>query len=155
MTARYLIHATLDTADMRRSPRSEVGASIIAGLQLVIDDALGAHTPIPGLPGLSLHMTAEGQTMLATVSSERGPIITYGVAVNARGGGGLWRLMHRDRLAAMPPLATDPDHPPSAPWCAARIEVGAALAMPDTMMALGDFGRCLAWAWIARWERAA
>jgi hypothetical protein len=47
----------------------------------------------------------------------------------------------------MPALATDRDEVPPEPWCAARIEVGS-LAFPDEMLWLGDFERCLAWAWL-------
>jgi hypothetical protein len=80
--------------------------------------------------------------------------VRTGVAVSSRSGTGLWHIMHRDRPPALPPLQTAPEKPPSAPWCAARMEVGALFMSPDTLMALGDFGRALAWAWITRWERA-
>lgn len=38
---------------------------------------------------------------------------------------------------------------PGEPWCAVRLEPGIAL-YPETAHWLGDFERCLAWAWLER-----
>jgi hypothetical protein len=64
--------------------------------------------------------------------------------------------MRRPRLAGDPPYAdewelpyvTDRDRPPPEPWCAALLDSAAARQSAEGLMAIGDFERCLAWAWL-------
>lgn len=74
----------------------------------------------------------------------RSPLLTLGVCAETAESAALWQALHRE---ATLPLATDPARPPAAPWCAVRIELGA-LPYLETMAWVGDFERCLAWAWI-------
>lgn len=72
------------------------------------------------------------------------PIITMAVAIDPRCGRELWAELHKEPSSS---LATSPAEPPKTPWLAARLDVGGALHR-ETMDWLGDFERCLAWAWI-------
>lgn len=72
-------------------------------------------------------------------------LATIGVATHSRCGSHLWRELHD-----MPgwPAATDRAECPPEPWCGVQLEYAIAL-QSDTAAWLGDFERCLAWAWVA------
>lgn len=156
-------HVTLNTGHSRRSYADEVSEEALTVARELLADALSAsrrEVEIPALAGCRLSATADGPLLIATVwgpptelrgsGPVRPPLVTYGVALRAKPGARLWRMLHQAQGAA---LETDPDVQPPAPWVAARIEVGVALlmeAMPDLMMDLADFGRVLAWAWATR-----
>jgi hypothetical protein len=162
LCGRYLHHVTITTGDARRSYREEVAEEALEAARDLLDDALGnpeIHTPIPGLP-CTLTASAEGRALIATVWSApvevcgtgpmRAALITIGIATHSRSGARLWRLLHQARR---PECVTDPDHVPTEPWVAARLEAGVALLaeeMPAIMMAVADLERCLGWAWIER-----
>jgi hypothetical protein len=74
------------------------------------------------------------------------PVITIGIAAKSRCSAKLWQMLHNHAMPGIP-VKTDINAPPSAPWCAARIEGGLA-HYPGAAAWLGDFERCLAWAWI-------
>lgn len=153
---RYVHHVTLTTGDVRYSPRDEVRDDIVAGLRPLIGRALtGKHTPVPTPDGAGFTLTggvlrdccaitlwAPDPSMDATPSHV--PVLTVGVAPHGRCGARLWRMLHEGATTL---VRTSPDERPPAPWCADRIEVGAAL-YPDAMHWTGDLSRCLAWAWI-------
>jgi len=155
MTERYIWHVTLDTGNTRRSPRSEVSDAILPGVRSMLKLALAGGQP-QVMNGCTLTAAAEGRCLLGTVwapvvtSSKPVPVVTIGVAEHSRCGRRLWQLMHDvAERTGMPPLATDRNNPPQEPWCAARIEIGSVAAL-ETMEWLGDFERCLAWAWLER-----
>lgn len=156
---RYIEHVTLTTGHTRRSPRSEVSDEVVAMLRPLLDRALrGEHVAIPGaVPACTMTGGVHGRCCAVTVWSQDPvsggtarpqpvPIATVGVAEHSRCGAYLWRHLHE---TAQPPqqLATRPDQVPPEPWCAARLEVGAAL-VPEAMEWLGDLERCIAWTWL-------
>ena len=155
MTELYIWHVTLDTGHTRRSPRSEVDDGVLPRVQAMLQQALAGERP-EVMNGCTLTAAAEGRCLLGTVWKPLGsvsksvPVVTIGVAEHSRCGGRLWRLMHdvADRTG-MPPLATNRTKPPQEPWCAARLEIGS-IAAVETMEWLGDFERCLAWAFLER-----
>lgn len=156
---RHLAHITLTTGHSRRSWRREVGDDTIALLQPLLADVLaGRQVAVPGDVGdYTLSASGAGRCLIATVwgppvaeaGGARPPVVTLGVAGHSRCGATLWRLLHDSPRppAVMPEMAIT--RCPPEPWCAVRIEVGAALC-PDAMAWLGDFERCLAWAWLER-----
>ena len=159
---RYIEHITLDTGDTRRSPRDEVDDVSIAALQDGLGAALaGDRVGIPGMDGYTMTATASGRCLMATVfgppiRGDKGtcddvPMLTLGIASHSRCGAALWRIMHQDRTDPMPALKTAGQPCPDEPWLAARLEIGAAI-YPEAMKWIGDWERCLAWAWLARLE---
>jgi hypothetical protein len=161
VTDRYFAHVTLTTSHVRRSYRSEVADEALDVVGRLLAEALDGRDPvIPGLvPRLcTLQVVGEGRCMSATVLSpydeETGglqPLVTIGVATHSRCGAALWRPLHQGEVVSLRDEASPPPCPPE-PWCAARIEPALAFYGPETALALGDFERCLAWAWIARCE---
>lgn len=150
---RYIWHVTLNTGDTRRSPRSEVSDEAVIVCRDLIDRATaGAEPRIPGQDA-TLTMAAEGRCALATVwaLADHAPLVTIGFAAHSRCAPRLWEILHdpASRMPQQPPIATRIGERPDAPWCAARIEIGLALHVEDAHW-LGDFERCLAWAWIER-----
>lgn len=155
---RTLLHITLTTGDSRESPASEVGADVIALLGPLLERALtGSHVPVPGdvQPACTMTGGIQGRCIALTVwgppdDGLRPPIVTFGVAAHSRCGAKLWQTLHAH---ATVPLATAGRRCPPEPWVAARIEPGAAL-YPEAMHWLGDYERCCAHAWLARYARA-
>ncbi len=163
MNAKFIRHLTLNTGHSRDSPREEVGEDIIDTCRDLIVGCLASHLyePIPAArdPDCVLVATREGRCLVATVSAlfvadhgelagelRRIPLVTIGVAESARCGATLWRALHAGRE---PGLQTDRNHPPQAPWCAARLEPSISYQLfAGAAHWLGDFERCLAWAWI-------
>lgn len=163
----YIRHITLATCHARDSYRSEVDDSVIASLQDIIAQMeakgrTGDTMPIPGPPGYSLSGQIGGRCMVVSVWADGPPselLLSIGIAAHERCGAAVWRTLHQVGLPAgslLPPpnlrsageyRMTDPDHQPRAPWCAAAMEM-AIIDHPDAMQWMGDFERCLAWAWL-------
>jgi len=148
---RWLNHLTLTTGHLRRSLRTEVADEAIAACAALLDAALAdedAWVPIPHAePACSLSVMRVRRCLLVSV---RGPeellLATVGIAAESRCAPSLWRLL----TEVGPAAATLPDlDRPAQPWCAARLEAGLAI-YPEAAHWLGDFERCLAWAWIER-----
>jgi hypothetical protein len=81
-----------------------------------------------------------------TVLPRRAPLVTIGTVVHQDESQLLWNLLHKP-AQGMLPLATQGGQPPTVPWCAARLEIGITLHPLPTEW-LGDFERCIAWAWM-------
>ncbi|MFM1991293.1 MAG: hypothetical protein RJA99_4250 [Pseudomonadota bacterium] len=147
MGDRYVQHVTLDTGDVRRSPRSEVRDDIVEMLDGWIGRMLAGETVQAGDVGIALTAQSRGRCLLIEVADSRSldPLATIGVGTHSRCGSPLWRELHADARGT----ATSPDRPPPEPWVAARLR-------PDLQQhlgvaeILGDLERCLAWAWIER-----
>lgn len=153
MPARYIHHVTLGTGDVRRSPRSDVADGVVAALRPLLDRALaGEHAPVPGQPGYTMTGGVHGRCCMVTVwrvvpdtvGPERVPVLSVGVGAHSRCGAYLWRAMHE---RADLTYATDPARCPPEPWCADRLDVGAAVYR-EALGWTGDLARCIAWAWI-------
>lgn len=149
-----MIHITLTTGHTRESPRSEVGDQVLPVVQDLLYRALvGERVPVPGVPQLcTMRASAADSALLITVYTEGGqsvPIVTFGIACHERDSRPLWEMLHDS--AAHTPIKTNREKPPSAPWCAARIEVGSAIHQ-QPMDWVGDFERCIAWGWMEMQE---
>ncbi len=157
----YLNHITLDTGNLRRSPRAEVGDETLRILTPWLHGALesGQHTPFPAefdMSHFSVKATKENGSLLVTVFAPRGPhtpgkphvgqtmpLVTLGVAQRSRQGAELWAKMVA-QFGAAPGLQK-----PSEPWCAVALHPPV-VGYPESLDWLGDFERCVAWAWLTR-----
>lgn len=128
-----LDHYTIRTGHLRRSPRSEVGDEIITMLRPMLTP--GSHV-IPGFEAYECRTSVHGGTLTGTVAKGPAEIATIYVCTDAAG------------LAdAIETTGAKPTKPLSAPACLVDLHPALALAS-DASSWLGDFERCLAWAWI-------
>ncbi len=155
---KFLRHITLTTGHARDSYRSEVSdeavkvcGALIGRLAGSNDDPHNEETyPFPSLPGYWISGQVKSRAMLATVWADKNrdmPVLAIGIAMSSKAGASLWRALHRMEGLT---LATSIDKCPPEPWVAAAPLPGAALASRSAMMILGDFERCLGWAFIER-----
>lgn len=151
---RYLHHVTLTTGHVRRSPRDEVSAGALVYAQDLLARALEPDAaPLvitPALGDYTLTARASGKCLLAIVRgpNETEPLATIGVAAHSRCGAWLWRELH---TWGETPVVTGADRCPPEPWVGVALD-RRAVAHPDAMAWLGDFERCLGWAWVVRLE---
>lgn len=145
-------HVTLTTGHERESPRSEVAPGVLRLVGRLLERALtGEVVPLPERvqPACTLTATARGYALLATVHAGGDALVWIGVArVDDEDARGVWRELHEAPGLPLPGI-TAPDASPPAPWCAVRLEAGVA-RHPAAAEWLGDFERCLAWAWLTR-----
>lgn len=137
-----LEHITLNTGHRRSSPRAEVSAAAIDELRNLLDWALRskAPTPIPTRPGYAISATGEGACLIATVFAGERPLVMVGVAGDVGQGAALWRMLGANGSS------------PAESWCAARLLPSITVGDMGEMQWLGDFERCLAWAWVDMME---
>ena len=151
----YIRHITLQSGHSRDSYAGEVRSDIIALCQVMIEECLatdGRRIEFPsdmGLDGYSLMCGKFGGSALTGSvwfgKSEPVPLVNFAIAVKSRSGAALWRAMHEH--ASIKP-ATDPARCPPEPWLAVSLEPDLA-DYADALAWLGDFERCLAWAWVS------
>ena len=140
MTSLY--HYTIQTSDLRMSPREEVGDDAIAALAPMLRS--GVHV-MPEMTGYRVRVTVDGGALLGTVlvdheSATSGvPLVTLAVAADAAS------LVAVRQLYAGRDLLADA----AVPACVVDVHPSIVVA-PDAMGWLGDFERCLAWAWVER-----
>jgi hypothetical protein len=147
----YIHHVTLTTGHVRQILPDEVSDEAVAAVLTLIERATAGNetVPLPALPGYSLGAQASSKCLVVTVWADGPPsecICTIGIAAHSRCGAGLWRALHTWGTA---PVVTDPDRCPPEPWVAAALD-GAIVQHMDATEWLGDFERCLAWAWCTR-----
>lgn len=138
----YLYHLTLSTGHMRKSYRNEVDDAALAVALATIDVALTGDRAEIGIDGYEASASSQGQALIITAWRCAGdyPLVTVGVARDSRSGAGLWRALQAE------------GRPPPAPWVAARIEQTASRD-PEALTWLGDWERCIGWAWIEAGQR--
>lgn len=131
-----LDHYTIETGHLRASPRGEVADNVIRQLSPLLRS--GDHV-MPFPDGYSVQVTIEGTSLAATLRPTGGaPLVTVMVAVDEPG---LARILAD--TGARPPK------PLRVPAALVTVHPTAALDQ-DAVGWLGDFERCLAWAWIER-----
>lgn len=147
----YIRHVTLTTGHARNSLAGEVSPDAVAVCRELIERACAdpdapPSVAIPGAEGYSLTARRTAKCLCAIVWAEGPPsetLCTIGIATHSRCGAVLWRELHR---WGETPVVTDPERCPPEPWVAAALDEAAARHV-DAMAWLGDFERCLAWAW--------
>lgn len=139
-----LHHLTLDTGDLRWSPRSEVADDVIALMAAHIANARRrGPAPIPGQPGYTARARARGAVLGLTARGPSDqPLIGVVVAPGRQQALAATWALPAALAARVPPLA-----PPDAPVCLAWLLPGLATA-PEAAHWLGDYERCVAWAWL-------
>lgn len=132
----YLWHATIQTGHTRRSFRSEVAPEII---ELVGGWLKSDHFALPPGGGYECVITRRvSNGLLAEVRNGQGTrLVEIGVANHSAFAAELWEH-----------LGGAPDARPHEPWCAVSLDAGL-MEDPAATEWLGDFERCLAWAWLA------
>ena len=149
---KFINHITLNTGHTRSSPRDEVSNEIIKTLAPWLLSAIksGEKEPLP-VPDLA-HYSARAIKDVGLVVSVFGnllkeptvPIITFGIAARSREATDLWAYLNAN-FGVKEKIKI-----PSTPWCAVHLHHSAAL-FPDALAWLGDFERCVAWAWLSRY----
>lgn len=142
-----LAHVTLLTGHVRHSPRGEVtDDTMILMTSWLADQGVRPvrtgqvhHAPIPNFPGYTAKMKANGRCLAATVGHEIfGDMLKIWVAPTLLDGAKAW-LLHGYKRTQQPP----------APWCVVKLlPAFESLIRHEDVSWLGDFERCLAWAWI-------
>lgn len=143
----YIHHITISTGHSRKSPRTEVGADVIAWLGPWLDRLLknGGTLPLPE-PSLSAYSAAahiEQGGLVMTVFAGADALVTFAVAGRSRQSDPLWAHMTAQHGAA-PGLAA-----PSTPWLAVAIRPGLTVNSAAAEW-LGDFERCVAWTFLSK-----
>jgi hypothetical protein len=141
-----LWHYSINTGHGRWSPKSEVADNIISAMKSMVEP--GMHNmPIPGYQ-LEVEDTAAG--LLCTMFAGDRPIMSMIVAADHAELDHLWPTMEAmyHKVTEIPVLRSmdyiAAKKPEVFPTCIAW----PILATPDEAMWLGDFERCLAWAYL-------
>jgi hypothetical protein len=141
-------HITLQTAHTRRCGRDEISDDALVFCQELITTALinpNKPVPIPNFDGYFLSGGNEPEKgLFGTVWCGGNPLVTIIVAVSSENSTQLWQKLHQHTTL---PAKTEPNNPPLVPWVAASLTVSSVLN-DEAMEWLGDFERCLAWAWL-------
>lgn len=133
-------HLTLHTGHARVSPRSEVADHVLTIVAPML--AVGSHV-VPGvIGGYTLVVPRCERGWLGTVYQADIPIAMIGVAANEHEADEIWAALTQV-YAKGRPWYGQPAIRPQAPWCAVALFIVA-----PAFDWLGDFERCLAWAWI-------
>jgi hypothetical protein len=135
MTDRYIWHETINTEHTRRSFLSEVAPdvrAIVAGWL-----ASGDAFDMPGGYRGVIMYRSEKCLQAEILTPEGVRLCVIGVANNSRCGAPLWARLNGD-----------PGAKPVEPWCGAWLDPAGQAADPFAYDWLGDFERCLAWAFL-------
>jgi len=143
-------HITLNTGDVRMSPRSGVDEGIMDNLVPTVaaverKGEANLETPNGVMTLAGLAPNTNSRAVRVWTVRDGPPLVTIAV------GDALWRELH-DGLASSETVKTDRGQPPGCPWLAAMLHTGAALHPESDGITswMGDFERCLAWTWIER-----
>ena len=156
----YLNHLTLSTGHLARTQRSDVAPAVTKLLAQWLPGTINsnrAHSlPVPALSHFSAQVFVQAGALVVTVSAPVGPheqgkphagqtlpLITLGVAQRSRQGADLWASLTKafDTARGL--------EMPGAPWLAVAVHPGV-LVYGGPVEWLGDFERCVAWAWLTR-----
>jgi hypothetical protein len=152
-----LQHITFQTGQARATQRSEVDPVFLKQLAKMVRDcdrAGSVEAPTPsglmvlnkiGLPGESRDVAC-----WSLKRPDDAPLMTQALALKKEQGDALWRELHGSLGQIEPKFVTPANRPPTEPW------LGVALHLPLLLWEgewkplewLGDFERCVAWAWI-------
>ncbi len=147
-----MIHYTLNTNTIIESSRTEIAEGVIAVCQTLLEPGQYAM-PVPQLSDYIINIRENGESgLLFSIEREGYTIAICAVADSKTSAEVMWIVMARAyvSLAEREHPAEDDFKPPikpnSIPWLAVMLlgttdETGAANW-------LGDFARCMAWAWV-------
>jgi len=153
----YINHITLNTGHMSRIQVGDVAGETLARvspwLAALVQSGQLMPLPVSSLSAYTAHATVQDGALVLTVSGPtvtdtgpmqgmQPPLVTIGVVKKSRHAH-LWGLMTTG--AHMPPAAKG-IKAPQTPWCAIAVWPSSVLCA-DAFEWLGDFERCVAWAW--------
>lgn len=153
----YITHITLSTGHTSRIKAGDVSGETLARvspwLLTLVDAGRAMPLPVSSLREYTAHAAVQDGALVLTVSGPtitdagqvqnmRPPVVTIGVAKKSRHAH-LWRLMTTGQHMPQPAPGIKP---PETPWCAVSIWPSSVLCT-DAFEWLGDFERCVAWAW--------
>lgn len=149
----YINHLTLDTGNLTRIERGDVAGETLARvapwLEAIVQSGTPAPLPVHALERYTAHAALQDGCLMLTVNGKRGqPLVTLAVAKRSRQGAAMWGLLSES--PGVPPMRAGLERP-AEPWCAVTIWPGLALDFGAANW-LGDFERCVAWAWCTRHE---
>jgi len=144
-----MLHYTFNTGHVRNSPRSEVGDDTIEFMARFVEPGEFA---LPDMfPGWRIKTTIDGLALISTLFFEKAPTLTIGVALDTYSADMSWPLLESlyHNITELPNNRSADfsasKRPEPTPWCAVVL-IDALAAEPW----MGDFERCLAWAWIEK-----
>jgi hypothetical protein len=144
-----LIHYTLNTGHTRASPRSEVGNEIITLMTPWLEP--GEYDLPEQFPGHRVVVPLCEHGFGFTVYGGKAPLVTCGVADTDQAAAEVWPALESmylkitDRQPFAGAGSQAPKMPVYLPW------LSVVLVFPSPAVEwLGDFERCLAWAWLER-----
>lgn len=144
----YIRHITLQTAHSRNIEKSEISAESIEFCTDLITSCLlnpNEKVSIKNFDGYYFSAgNTGGKSLFGTVWYGELPLVTFVVAKKSRNAAKVWQELHRNVTLE---AKTDVKDVPSVPFIAVSVQVTANL-VPDAMSWLGDFERCIAWAWM-------
>jgi hypothetical protein len=153
----YITHITLNTGHTSRIQAGDVSCETLARvrpwLSALIECAQLMPLPLSDLSGYTAHATAQEGALVLTVNGPPvtsgthmlgmpPPLVTIGVAKKSRHAH-LWQLL---TAGGYMPAAAPGIRAPQTPWCAVAVWPSAQMH-PGAFEWLGDFERCVAWAW--------
>jgi hypothetical protein len=129
----YLLHITLDTGHARRSLRSEIDPGVLASVRAML---LADRFDMPFGHTCVVVSRSPGCIELEVLAADDRPLLRIGVA-RADECGALWQRLGGGSMLT-----------PPGPWCAARLHMRAVAEHLESAVWLGDFERCVAWAFV-------
>lgn len=156
----HINHVTLSTGHIAKTERSDVLPEITQLLAEWLSETTNTGAlhalPVPSLSHFGAQVLVQNGALLVTVSAPTGPhqqgkphkgqtipLITMGVAQDAQQANELWLSMKK-AFGAAQGLEM-----PETPWLVVAVHPGIAIYRGPVEW-LGDFERCIAWAWITR-----
>jgi len=134
-------HYTIEANHIRHASRSEVSDDLLASLKPLLSN--GRHV-LPVIDGYSVDSSVCGSILAATICSERNPfgealpLVTAYVCEDESG------------LASVLRVTGARNHPELRAPCVVATMHPTAMTDKKAMGWMGDFERCLAWAWLER-----
>lgn len=153
----YITHITINTGHTSRIHQGDVSGETLARvgpwLHALVQSRQLLPLPVSDLSAYTAHAAVQDGAVVLTVSgptiTDGGPmlgvsppVVTIGVAKKSRHAH-LWSLMTTGQH--MPPAAPG-IKAPQTPWCAVTVWPSAQICA-DAFDWIGDFERCVAWAW--------
>ncbi|PZU81411.1 MAG: hypothetical protein DI530_02835 [Sphingomonas sp.] len=140
----YLHHLTVNTGHLARSPRHEVADDVVNAVRVMIETMLRDGSADLPVPGYRIIGERSGPALTLTIMGGEDPLATLAIDTRDRVGRGVWPAL----MSAVEKVDPDLVMPaPAAPYVATMLWPAINLEM-DAAVWIGDFGRCVGWAWL-------
>lgn len=156
----YINHITISTGHTARTRRADVAAAATELMAKWLPDTINSGKayglPVQELSHFSAQVFVQDGALVVTVSAPVGPhqqgkpftgqtmpLVTFGVATRSRQSAPLWTMLV-NAFSCKTGLQA-----PDVPYCAVAVHPSIAIYKGPVEW-LGDFERCMAWAWVTR-----